>query len=159
MFFPRLIISCVNSYVLYAHNPQKGWKFITKVSLLLLQNNLKRNSRISNWYQRLSEVELQYSYPKLQKWHPKQANIPLQIKLKDVHFVQDQRTKRWNQCVALARNIYRLSTVAWLQPAKSARMQTLVVNQNNQYYALFYYEKFCFELPSVLFITILCFSS
>ena len=45
LFFALLNISCVNSYILYVHNPQnklKHRKFIKEVGLVLLEDNLKR---------------------------------------------------------------------------------------------------------------------
>ena len=45
LFFALLNISCVNSYILYVHNPQnklKRRKFIKEVGLVLLEDNLKR---------------------------------------------------------------------------------------------------------------------
>ncbi|XP_068240862.1 uncharacterized protein [Palaemon carinicauda] len=45
VFFALLNIVCVNSYVLYAHNPQnklKRHKFIKKVCMMLLEDTLKK---------------------------------------------------------------------------------------------------------------------
>ncbi|XP_068202529.1 piggyBac transposable element-derived protein 4-like [Palaemon carinicauda] len=49
VFFALLNIVCVNSYVLYAHNPQnklKRHKFIKKVCMMLLEDTLKRRLQI-----------------------------------------------------------------------------------------------------------------
>ena len=96
VFFALLNISCVSPYVLYVHNPQnklKRRKFIKKVSLVLLQNILRR--RLQNMHLPKSHrAGISRMLPKTTVATPSKSSQPSQTKAKRFEFCPRSKDRK-----------------------------------------------------------------
>ncbi|XP_042856157.1 uncharacterized protein LOC122242824 [Penaeus japonicus] len=108
VFFALLNISCVNSYVLYVHNPQntlKRRKFIKQASFVLLQDTLKRRCQNMRLPKSLREG-ISKTLPETAVATPSASSQPSQTKAKRCEFCprsKDRKVK--STCSTCKKNV------------------------------------------------------